>query len=105
MNLLNLGEVKIITNKVELKRPRSRRIGCAAGDTRVFVYQMNIVETGLSPANVQVSIEQFDRFSISRSVRSVNVPLRLRISPRSRDLQRQIGGAGNRIIDSSQGSG
>ena len=67
-------------------KPEPARIGVIRGTASnrgILVGEMNIVEFGLSVGNMKVGIELFDCLSIRRSVRCMNVPLNLRVRPRS----------------------
>ncbi len=54
------------------------------------------------PRDVQIGVEGFDGLSINGGVRGVNVSLSARMRARSRNLQRDVGGAGNGIVEAGQ---
>ncbi len=67
--------------------------------------EMNIVERGLGAGHAQIGVELLDRLPIGRGVRRVNVALRLRMRPRSGDLNGHICRSGNRIVEARERRG
>src|SRR5260370_13178253 len=67
--------------------------------------EMNIIESRLAPGNTQVGVELLDRFPIDRGMGGVNVSLRLRTRPCSRDLKGHIRRTRNRIFEAGERRG
>ena len=64
--------------------------------------KVNVVESGLTPRDAQISIELFDRFPVGRRIQCVDMPLRLGMRPRPRNLQSNVGRPRNWIVESCQ---
>ena len=84
MNLANPRQIEILPDQVKSEAACRRRVGSAAGDSGVFVSEVNIAESGFVRTNVKIGIELLDRLSVGRGIGGVNVSLHLRMRARSR---------------------
>ncbi len=103
MNLTNASHVKILAAQVKSESARRRRISRASRNLGILMRQMDVVESRLPACNLEIGVEQFDRFAVDRGIRGVDMSLSLRTGPRSCNLDGHVCDARHRIFESSEG--
>ena len=102
MNLANARYIEIFPHQIKPEAARRRRIGGAPRNRGILMGKMNVVERSFTPGNPKIGIEVFDRFTIRRGIRRVNVSLRPGMRPRACNLNRDVRRPRNRIIEPGQ---
>src|SRR5579862_1087940 len=103
LNLMHTREIKIFPDQVEMKFLGAGSIRRAARHIGILMSEHDVREFRLVRAHVQICVDFFDRFAVSGRPRCVNVSLHLWMRARPENLQRDIGGSGDRIVEARQG--
>ena len=88
---------KLSPVRLKPKSVTRRVVRGAAGDLRFVVGQLNVLEFGFLPVEIQVRTEALNRFAVNTAIAQHHVALSLRSSSRPCYLQMQVHCPGNRV--------
>src|SRR5579863_1455355 len=103
VKLTDVGEVEIVCGEIETESAsRESKSGAALGNG-IVVQEADVVEGDLALAELKSRIELLNGFAVGRGVVEMNRSVAARIGEGSGSFQRNVGLAGDGIVDSREG--
>src|SRR5207245_5793909 len=87
VNLAHPRQIEILAREIEMESTRGWREGGSASYFRILVRKTNITQCGFGSPEAKIGIELFNLLAVRGGIGRANMPLSLRISARSVDLQ------------------
>lgn len=103
MELADPPEIEIISVNIEMEDAGSGVEGSVSSDDGVVVEQMHVVESQFAVSEMEYGIESLDGFAVSGDIVEVESSTAVRVGLSASGFEKEIGGAGNRIVVAGEG--